>query len=225
MGRGKGGPMKTKRQYTVCFALLILGILPGLGFSQQPKAYVHFFGGLNAVFEYGCDCDYVLGENDFPLTPAHTTASVGISFGYFVLKGLALELDARYHTKAKVTLTDPSDQDRVNIDTAKHYTVTANVMYQFLQGNVRPYVLAGAGIDTLMDVETELLETEYGFVFELKEPDKKTEVMFNIGGGVEILLTGSLGIRFDARYVDIPKGGDHPKIQSVNASAGLTFRF
>jgi opacity protein-like surface antigen len=225
MERGKGGLMKTKPLYTVCFALLILGFLPGLGFSQQPKAYVHVFGGLNAVFEYGSDNDYVQGGNDFPVTPAHTTASAGVSFGYFVLQGLALELDARYHPSTGVTLTDPSDEDTVDIDTAKHYTVTANLMYQFLQGSVRPYVLAGAGIDTMVDVGTTLLETEYGFEFELKEPDEKTEFMFNIGGGVEILLTGSLGIRVDARYVDIPKGGDHPKIQSVNASAGLTFRF
>lgn len=217
--------MNKKPLYAVCLALLILGCLPGLGFSQQPKAYVHFFGGMNRVFEYGCDCDYVLGENDFPVTPSHSTGSVGMSFGYFIAKGLALELDARYHTNAKVTLTDPSDGDRVNIDTAKHYAVTANVMYQFLQGSVRPYVLAGAGIDTMVDVETKILLTEFDFEFELKEPEEKTEFMFNLGGGVEIQLSRSLGIRLDARYVDIPKGGDHPKIQSVNATAGLAFRF
>lgn len=217
--------MKSKPLLTACLAVLIPGLLPGLGLAQQANAYVHFFGGLNAVVEYGSDGDYIQGENDFPVTPAHSTASVGMSFGYFVTKGLALELDARYHTDADVTLTDPSDQDRVNIDTAKHTTVTANVMYQLLQGSVRPYVLAGAGIDTMLGVETELLETEYGFEFELKEPEEKTEFMVNFGGGVEILLTGSLGIRFDARYVVIPKGGDHPKIQSVNATAGLSFRF
>ena len=217
--------MSNKSLYAGCLALLILGFLPGLGFSQQPKAYVHLFGGMNAVLEYGSDLDYVQGENDFPVTPAHSTATVGMAFGYAIAGGLALELDARYHTNAEVTLRDPSDQDRVNIDTAKHYTLTANVMYRFLQGSVRPYVLAGAGIDTMVDVETKTLLTEFDFEFELEEPDKKTEFMFNLGGGVEIQLSGSLGIRLDARYVDIPKGGDHPKIQSVNVTAGLTFRF
>jgi opacity protein-like surface antigen len=217
--------MKFKNLIVCCLALVLFASLSEPASAQDAKAYLHFYGGLNWVLEYGCDCDYELGVNDFPKTPKHTTGSVGMSFGYFLGKGFALELDARYHTNAEVSLTDPSDGDRVTIDTAKHYSITANVLYEILKGGVRPYVLAGAGIDTLVDVETKTFPTELGFEFELKEPDQKTDFMYNLGCGLVVQLTQSLGIRLDARYVNIPETDDHDTIQSINAAAGLSFRF
>ncbi len=217
--------MKIRNLIICCLALVLLASLSEPASAQADKAYLHFYGGLNRVLEYGCDCDYELGVNDFPKTPQHTTGSVGIAFGYFLGKGFALELDARYHTNAEVNLTDPYDGDRVKIDTAKHYSITANVLYEILKGGVRPYVLAGAGIDTLVDVQTKTFPTELGFEFELKEPDQKTDFMYNLGCGLVVQLTQSLGIRVDARYVNIPETDNHDTIQGISATAGLSFRF
>ncbi len=217
--------MKFRNVIICCLALVLFAGMSERASAQDAKAYLHFFGGLNWILEYGCDCDYEMGVNDFPKTPEHTTGSVGMAFGYFLGKGFALELDARYHTNAEVTLTDPSDGDRVKIDTAKHYSISANVLYEILKGGVRPYVLAGAGIDTLVDVETKTFPTELGYEFELKEPDKKTAFMYNLGCGVVVQLSSSLGIRLDARYVNIPESDDHDTIQSINATVGLSFRF
>ncbi len=219
--------MRINRFVITSLALLLLLSLPGWVSAQQQdaKIYLHFFGGFNRVLEYGCDCDYVQGENDFPVTPAHTTASVGMGLGYMLGKGFGLELDGRYHSNTEVTLTDPSDGDTVNIDTAKHYAITLNLLYQILKDSVRPYVLAGAGIDTLVDVQTQIYNTDMGYEFELREPDQKTDFMFNLGGGVEFILGRTVGVRLDARYVNIPKTDDHDTIQSINATAGLTVRF
>ena len=89
----------------------------------------------------------------------------------------------------------------------------------------QPHWLAGAGIDTVVDVETKTFPTEMDFEFELKEPEQKTDFMYNLGCGVVVQLTQSLGIRLDARYVNIPKTDDHDTIQAINATAGLSFRF
>jgi opacity protein-like surface antigen len=219
--------MSIKRFVIASLALLLFLSLPGLVSAQQQdaKVYLHFFGGLNWVFEYGCNCDYEQSVNDFPLTPAHGTSIVGGGFGYLLGKGFGLELDARYFGSTEVTLTDPSDGDTVKINSAKHYAITLNLLYQILQGSVRPYLLGGAGIDTLTDVGTVLYETDLGYEFELAEPDKKNYFLWNLGGGVEFVLGRTLGLRLDARYVNIPKSDDNPMFQSVNATAGLTVRF
>jgi len=219
--------MSIKKFLVTSLALLLFLSLPGLVSAQQQDTgiYLHFFGGVNWVLEYGCDCDYALGENDFPVTPAHNTAAVGMGLGYLLGKGFGLELDGRYHSNTQVVLTDPSDGDTVTIDTAKHYTITFNLLYQIMQGSVRPYLLAGLGFDTVVDVETIVYNTDMGYEFELKEPEQKTDFMYNLGGGFEFLLGRTLGLRVDGRYVSIPKTDDHDTIQSINATAGLTIRF
>jgi len=219
--------MKTHRTVILFLTLLLILSLPGLMSAQQDPArvYFHLFGGLSQVFEYGCDCDYEQGVNDFPLTPAHMTATAGVGFGYLLGKGFGLELDARYFGSTEVTLTDPSDDDTVKINSAKHYALTFNVVYQILHGGVRPYVLGGAGIDTLVDVGTEIYETEMGYEFEYTAPDKTTYFMWNLGGGVEFVLGRTVGLRLDVRYLSIPKTSDNPTIQGVNATAGITVRF
>ncbi len=219
--------MNTHRTVILSLALLLILSLPGLVSAQQDQArvYFHLFGGLSRVFEYGCDCDYEEGVNDFPLTPSHTTSTFGAGFGYLLGKGFGMELDARYFGSTEVTLTDPSDQDTVKINSAKHYALTLNLLYQILQGGVRPYVLGGAGIDTLVDAGTEIYETDMGYEFEYTAPDKTTYFLWNLGGGVEFVFSRVMGLRLDVRYLSIPKTSDNPTIQGVNATAGLTIRF
>ena len=42
------------------------------------KYQVSLFVGMNHIPQYGSADDYVLGENDFPVTPAHTPPNFGI---------------------------------------------------------------------------------------------------------------------------------------------------
>ena len=62
------------------FIFFILLIQPSLAQEYQ----VSLFVGMNHVFPYGSEEDYVLGENDFPVTPAHTPPNLGASFALFL---------------------------------------------------------------------------------------------------------------------------------------------
>ena len=57
-----------------------------LTFAGSNKFRMYYFGGLNYTFEYGSAEDYQFGGNDFPVTPAHSTLNIGMSFSYFLTK-------------------------------------------------------------------------------------------------------------------------------------------
>lgn len=212
-----------KSPLIVVMAVILCAITPAS--AQDARWFISGFGGINSVFEYGCVCDYELGVNDFPLTPGHTTGSFGLSIGYLLKGGLGIELDGRYHTSTQVTLADPSDGDRVALDSSKHYSLTANLVYLFLESKFRPFLLAGAGIDTLSGVEEQTLTTEYGYSVTFYPPEKKSDFMANFGAGFIYYAFGNIGLRLDARYILIPKTDDHAAISSLNTTAGLTIRF
>ena len=72
------------------------------------------------MLEYGSEDEYVMGENDFPVTPAHTPLGFGADFAYSFTKNIAIALEARYILSSEVALIDPSDQDTVEINTSSH---------------------------------------------------------------------------------------------------------
>jgi outer membrane protein W len=217
--------MSVVKKLFLILVIVVIFCAPRPASAQDTRWFVSGFGGINSVFKYGCVCDYELGVNDFPQTPAHTTGSFGLSVGYLLTGGLGIELDGRYHSNTQLTLSDPSDGDRVTLDSSKHYSLTANLIYQFLGSKFRPYLLAGAGFDTLTGVDEQTLTTEYGYTVTFYPPEKKTDFMANFGAGLIYYAFGSVGLRLDARYVYIPGTDDHAAISSLNATAGLTLRF
>ncbi len=202
------------------FILFAVPLLTGTASAQKFQFSV--FGGINHVFAYGSEDDYVLGENDFPVTPAHTPPTLGASFAFFFSEKFGLEVDGRYVFSSKVTLEDPSDQDTVEIDTAKHYSLTLNLLYQFMNGNLRPYIVAGGGFDKLMAEDTSYT-TEYGFEITLEAPEKTVDAVANFGAGLNYFLSDRLGFKLDVRYVMI--FADPKNVNSLNAVFGVSVRF
>lgn len=209
-----------KRGKVICFGIFsVLVILqPALANRYQ----ISFLAGINHVFNYGAEEDYVLGENDFPVTPSHTPANLGASFAVFLNDNVSVELDGRYTFSSTVTLADPSDGDTVAIDTSRHYSLTLNFLYRFLRGNVRPYLVLGGGIDKLM-AEDKTYVTEYGFEVDFLAPEKTLDPVANLGGGAYFFLKSNLGIRLDLRYVMI--FSDPDSVGSLNGVLGLFFHF
>jgi len=196
-------------------------------FFFVPQAYAQrfqasIFGGWNHVFEYGSEDDYALGENDFPVTPSHSPSLFGAGLAFSLTDNIGVELDGRYVLASKVTLVDPSDQDTVAIDTAKHYSITLNVIYRFLKGRFRPYVLLGGGIDKLLAKE-ESYTSEYGYPIEFLPPEKTTDPVANIAAGVQYFLHSRLGARLDLRYSIIFDDPDNQK--SLSLALGLFYVF
>jgi outer membrane protein W len=213
------------RLQKIIFLNLFLMVFFSCYIFAENKNQITIFGGLNHVMEYGSEDDYVFGENDFPVTPAHTPPAFGLSYTHFFFKKIGFEVDFRYFLSSKLTLEDPSDGDKVKIDSSKYYAITGNFIYRILSGKFRPYLLLGAGFDTLVDVEDQELTTEYGFPLILYAPEKKTDFVANAGVGVKYFISSSFGTRFDIRYIFMPKTDDHPAINSFNFVFGIFYGF
>jgi outer membrane protein W len=190
--------------------------------SLAEKYQISLFVGMNHVFPYGSEADYVLGANDFPVTPAHTPPNLGASFALYLKDNIALELDWRYTLSSKLTLTDPSDQDEVEIDSSKRHTVTLNFIYRFLRGNVKPYIVLGGGFDKIA-AKDQSYTTKYGFEVDFLAPDKTVDPLANLGAGVQFFVRPTIAIRLDLRYVMIFAEPDN--LSGLNGVAGISFFF
>jgi hypothetical protein len=217
--------MKLKANLSNRVILLLLGFLFMFCLPQKilaQKFQFSVFGGINHIFAYGSEQDYVFGGNDFPVTPSHTPFNFGAAFSVFFTNNIGLELDGRYTLTSQVTLTDPSDDDTVTIDTSKHYAITLNFLYQIMEGKIRPYFVLGGGVDKLLG-EDRTYVTEYGWDVEFIAPEGTIDPVAHLGGGVHYFVRPNLGIRFDLRYVMIFSEPD--RLGSLNGVLGFSFLF
>lgn len=202
--------------------VLIFGIAAGSVFAQDKKFQFSLFGGISPIFEYGSVEDYSLGENDFPVTPSHAPPYFGLSFSYFFAKSVKAELDWRYVLSSKIILSDPSDDDTVEIDTSKQYFTSLNVVYQCFQCKFRPYFLVGGGINKLL-AEAGTYISEYGYEIEWGIPGKTTALFTQFGGGLDVFLSSSFGVLADVRFVYLFTEPDN--VLSLFAGIGAYFLF
>ncbi len=206
----------------ILLLFFILALLGCFALGGENKFQFSIFGGINNVFKYGSENDYVMGENDFPVTPAHKPASFGASIGYFFTDNIGIELDGRYYLSSKVTLEDSSDKDTVEVDTSRHYSMTLNLFYQLSGGNFRPYLVVGGGFDKI-SAKDEMYTSEYGYEIEFIAPETTTDLLAQVGGGIQYFLSSSAGARLDVRYVLIFDDPDN--ISSLSIMAGAFIRF
>lgn len=206
----------------IAFFILILAFVISSCFAQQKKFQISGFFGLNHFFEYGSEKDHEPGINDFPVTPAHNPRIIGAAFAFFLTKNLGIELDGRYISESKMTLEDPSDQDKVEIHSSKHYSLTLNVLFQFLKGKFRPYIVAGGGTDKLLAKE-ETLVSEYGWEVEFITPEKTADLIIHAGAGAHYSLSKKAGLRMDLRYEVI--FCDPHNLKSISLFFGAFLRF
>jgi opacity protein-like surface antigen len=221
----QGAKMKNRVELTKKAKVILFGVISIILLMQPAlaeKYQISLFVGMNHVFQYGSEGDYVLSENDFPVTPAHTPPNLGASFALNLKDNIALELDWRYTLSSKLMLVDPSDQDEVEIDSSKRHTITLNFIYRFLQGNVKPYIVVGGGLDKIL-AKDQTYTTQYGFEVDFLAPDKTIDPVANIGAGVQFFFRPNIGIRLDLRYVMIFAEPDN--LSGLNGIAGISFFF
>jgi opacity protein-like surface antigen len=221
----QGAEMKNRIELTKKAKVILFGVISIILLMQPAlaeKYQISLFVGMNHVFQYGSEGDYVFSENDFPVTPAHTPPNLGASFALYIKDNIALELDWRYTLSSKLMLVDPSDQDEVEIDSSKRHTITLNFIYRFLQGNVKPYIVVGGGLDKIL-AKDQTYTTQYGFEVDFLAPDKTIDLVANIGAGVQFFFRPNIGIRLDLRYVMIFAEPDN--LSGLNGVAGISFFF
>ncbi|UCH94551.1 MAG: outer membrane beta-barrel protein [Candidatus Aminicenantes bacterium] len=185
-----------------CFIGLILVLTACFGFGKPGQFQASILFGFNHTSSYGSEEDYICGENDFPVTPAHTPLQFAASLAYFFTKNTAIELTGAYTFGSRVTLQDPSDNDTVDINTARHFSFTLNFIYRFLVKKFRPYLRAGGGIDSLITKE-ETYISRYGYEIKFVSPERKVDPLLDIGGGVHYFFTPKFGVMMDIRYMII----------------------
>ena len=225
MQKTQGAEIKNRIELTKKAKVILFGVISIILLMQPAlaeKYQISLFVGMNHVFQYGSEGDYVFSENDFPVTPAHTPPNLGASFALNLKDNIALELDWRYTLSSKLMLVDPSDQDEVEIDSSKRHTITLNFIYRFLQGNVKPYIVVGGGLDKILAKDQTYI-TQYGFEVDFLAPDKTIDPVANIGAGVQFFFRPNIGIRLDLRYVMIFAEPDN--LSGLNGVAGISFFF
>lgn len=190
--------------------------------AQSPRSYLTVFGGIHHHRAAGTVEDYVFGENDFPAIAAHNGYLFGFSYLGAVGKMIGLEIDARYIGPADVVLEDPSDGDTIEVKAGPHAPLTANFLFLPLPGRLRPYFVAGGGVDVFLGKGGKYT-TRYGYEIEIPEPTSKErfDAEAHVGAGVLIAIGRKWGIRLDSRYVWIfDEGGT---TGGVSLAAGLYF--
>lgn len=210
------------RMRLLAAGLLFIAAAASAGAADR-SFFLGFSGGLQRFPAYGTTAEYIRGENDFPVTPAHTAALAGFSFGRSSGSFL-FELDARWTFHGTVVLKDPSDGDSVSVSTAAHVSVVLNALYSPFRGAWRPFVEAGGGVDAYL-ARAETVTTAYGYVID--RPALRTADRFDpeahCGGGVIVSLGAMLALRLGVRAVWI-FDDPHP-VRSLQAAGGLAWRF
>jgi outer membrane protein W len=202
--------------------ILLMTLASGLSFGQTKRFQVSLFGGLDHILAYGSVDEYAAGSNDFPVTPAHTPANFGAAFTYFLSDRLGIELRGEYTLASSMTLSDPSDQDTVSVNSSKHYAGSLNVLWEFVGQTIRPYLVLGGGADKVSS-DLVMAVSEYGYEVTFTPPNKTLSFFANAGGGVRYLASSSLGVQLDLRYRVLFV--DTNKINGLIAAAGVFLRF
>ena len=191
-----------KKILSVFFVVLLL---TGVSYSADLTLFCSYHSFLSS----GSAADYVVGENEFPITDSHGCFGVGLSFNIRINASLSYGIEAGYNLKSTTVIRDPSDNDSVEIDTYQHILVFGTISYRFLerliQGNkISCFVRAGAGIYYLPGtMSTETYTTTNNYIIEIEPTDKRTGFAGFAGAGVEITIHKNLGIVLSGRYLYI----------------------
>ena len=184
--------------------------------------HFYLFGKGNFIGSAGSESDYVVGENEFPIVSSHQ--NYGAGFGLTVGKQAFFGIEGHYNLSGKVTLTDPSDNDTVEVDTYKYISGFLTIGFNVVSKRVmRLYINGGGGVIRYLDAdETRSYVSQLGAETDLEPVDKKTPLSGFGGVGLEIYFSQSGGIFLNGRYlfVDVE---DAPPIFTV--VAGFVFRF
>jgi outer membrane protein W len=191
--------------------------------QQQTLPYqFSLYGGIHHVFEYGSSSDSRPGWHNFPITPSHNPIDFGAAFAYFFKDTMALELDFRYVLSAKVTMTNPNNQDEIEYSTDPHLALTANFLYLLSKGDLKPYIMVGAGFDNHFFKE-ETYTSKLGYSVEFAKPKRTADGVLQAGAGVQYFFGPKSGLRADVRYIMI--FADPNTISVLNGIVGFFTRF
>jgi len=159
----------------------------------------YFFVKGNFVMPSGSEDDYEPGENDFPMASSFNNFGFGLGV-MFDSKRVFYGLEAHWTLSGKTALTDPSDNDKVNVDTYKHISGFLTLGFNLVhKPTLRLFINGGGGVSHILDAEMKTYTSQLGFETQI-EPPKRYPITAFGGMGVIINFSTSLGVWFNGRY-------------------------
>lgn len=182
------------------FTIMVVFVCIFLFSPHETDAAVRFqfFGTLAAVQEMGSVSDYVAGENDFPVTPAHLEYGGGVGAMLNLAPQLALQVTGEYLFGADVDKTDPTDGETYIYRTYDNINLLGSLMLKF-GGSPQFFVTAGGGMNILKPYNDKDDTGSLGSIILIRAPDKKTNPMLVLGGGMMFNI-GSGFFKVEALY-------------------------
>ena len=197
--------MLNKKSMTFFVILLVMITFPQKGMTTQKnkKTYIFVHVAFSLAQKMGSNDEYVPGENDFPITPAHKEYGVGCGLIINLSNRFAIQLSGDYLLGAEVKKEDPSDGETYMYKTYNNINVLGSLMFKFGRKN-RFFISCGAGLNILSPYADKEVEGSLGSIIMLQAPDSKTNPMASFGGGV-ILNMKKIIFKIEALYTKIFK--------------------
>lgn len=201
--------------FAVCSSCLFSGIK------------IYFLGKMNFIRAAGTEADYEVGVNEFPLAAAHSTPGFGAGFYTEYNKNsgnkVFFSLETHFNLGGSVTLTDPSDDDTVRIDTYKYISALFMVgMNLFRTPQFRFFIQAGGGFNITLAAATKIYTSRLGYEVQIDPPDKRTPLTALGGVGFDFNVSDRIGIMLVSRYEYM--AFDQPQ-SNICILAGLIYSF
>ncbi|RLE04540.1 MAG: hypothetical protein DRJ11_00780 [Candidatus Aminicenantes bacterium] len=191
------------------FSGAVLGIfLLLLSSSLQARGRFYVYGAGNFYLSSGSEAHYIEGTNDFPLTDAHQ--NYGLGFGLIYDPGrVYFGFETQYTLAGPATLHDPSDNDRVTIDTYPHAEARLILGFNLInKPSWRFFLQGGVGLSQILNPQTRIYTSELGIETRVEPPEKKKTVTAMGGGlGLEYYFSDHFGACLAGRiqYFDLDK--------------------
>ncbi len=215
--------MKIRHRLEIAFMILLLAAaldLAAAGPARKPQFTLR--AGLNLFQACGSDGDYVAGENDFPVTPAHQAPSVGIGLTFASGGSLALGIDVQYGLAATVDLRDPSDGEAVQADTPAALLAVLRLSKSIpLTRALRLIVSVGGGGEFRMGGDQEFVSS-LGNRIVLEAPEKPFSPLAAAGAELQARLSPALALALEVRAAYLFRD---PAVLLVTPALGLVLGF
>ena len=211
---------------TIGGVLLMLALLsfgPAAVMKPETKGGCYLFGMGNLVNRLGSEGDYRFGTNDFCITSAHLNFGFGLGVSYYVWKNLFLALESNLNLSGSATMTDPSDEDTVKVDTYQNLSAFLILGYDIVRSQSSAVSLSGGGgINLLLNAESKRYTSELGYIAAIAAPERKVNAAFIAGISGERMFSRHLGVTGMLRFL-IVAGADKTRT-AFQLLAGLLLR-
>ncbi len=193
------------KKFITFFVILLVMITffpqKSMATQKNKKTYIFVHVAFSLAQKMGSNDEYVPGENDFPITPAHHEYGVGCGLIINLSNRFVVQLSGDYLLGAEVKKEDPFDGETYMYKTYNNINVLGSLMFKFGRKN-RFFISCGGGVNILTPYANKEVEGSLGSIIMLQAPDSKTNPMAAFGGGV-ILNMKKIIFKIEALYTKI----------------------